>query len=235
MIGLVVAQTIAFVLSAALHCPPSKWAHDPLYLLSCSASIKAFTLASGALSILTDVLTYTLPIPVILKLHMPSNQKAYIIIILGLGVVACASSVVRLVYGADLMKFPPDAVSIAGTFYWTSIEMNLAILAASIPSFKAIASRLFPWLIGEYPSKELQRPLRSGNTDDSERLRPFRRQRQSVAMSVLYTQNSDIGSPVDPTHSEERIPMSDGAIITQVVFEMSDKPHRGSENVQQNI
>ncbi|KAF7596010.1 hypothetical protein BBP40_003789 [Aspergillus hancockii] len=139
IIALVVAQTIAFALSSAFHCSPKEWAHNPICLLSCSDSIEAFMLASGALNILIDVLTYALPIPVVLKLQMPSKQKAYTIVILCL---------VRLVYGARPMRFPPEPVSIAGTFYWTSIEMNLAIVAVSVPSFKAIASRLYPQLIG---------------------------------------------------------------------------------------
>ncbi|KAE8154574.1 hypothetical protein BDV25DRAFT_126442 [Aspergillus avenaceus] len=222
MIGFAVIQTIAFILSSALHCPPWKWANYPVYLLSCSKDIEIFFFASGALNILTDVLTYVMPIPVILNLQMPSKQKTYIIIILGLGMIACISSVVRLVYGAKLMSFPPDAVAIAGTFNWTSIEMNLGILAASIPSFKAIASRLVPRLIGECPSSELQTPLT--NLNDVERgTNAFHRRRHSFGMSVLYSRNSAIASPVHPAQSQERFHIPENVIATQVEFDVTYK------------
>ena len=37
--------------------------------------------------------------------------------------------------------------------YWSAIETNVGILAASIPSFKSLAKRCLPRLIGEYSSK----------------------------------------------------------------------------------
>ena len=37
--------------------------------------------------------------------------------------------------------------------YWSVIETNVGILAASIPSFKSLAKRYLPRLIGDYSSK----------------------------------------------------------------------------------
>jgi hypothetical protein len=42
--------------------------------------------------------------------------------------------------------------AISGAMYWSVIETNVGIFAASIPSFKAIASRFVPRFIGEYNS-----------------------------------------------------------------------------------
>ncbi|RAQ50332.1 hypothetical protein AFGD_002767 [Aspergillus flavus] len=201
MIGLVVAQTIAFVLAAAFHCPLSRWSHNPIHLLSCAKGIKAFTLSTGGLNILTDVLTFALPIPVLLKLQMPSKQKAYVIFIIALGLIACVASIVRLVYSTNLMQFPPDIVSISGTFYWTSIEMNVAIVASSIPSFKAIASRYLPRLVG-YSSRENPMPLGSRNGNENPLPKPPRRPRHSLGASILYDGDRSSGLP---TSSQERI------------------------------
>ncbi|KAE8136774.1 hypothetical protein BDV38DRAFT_283712 [Aspergillus pseudotamarii] len=216
MIGLVVAQTIAFVLAAAFHCPPSNWSHNPIYLLSCAKGIKAFTLATGALNILTDVLTFALPIPVLLKLQMPLKQKAYVIFILSLGLIACVASIVRLVYSTNLMQFPPDIVSVAGTFYWTSIEMNVAIVASSIPSFKAIASRYLPRLVG-YSSRESPMPLVSGNANENSHMKRSRRPTHSIGASILY--DGDRSSRL-PTQSQERIHVPESMILTEVTFKL---------------
>lgn len=43
---------------------------------------------------------------------------------------------------------------IAPPFYWSVIEINIGVLAASIPSFKPLAKRFLPRLIGESSFKE---------------------------------------------------------------------------------
>lgn len=43
---------------------------------------------------------------------------------------------------------------IAPPFYWSVIESNIAVLAASIPSFKPLAKRFLPRLIGESSEKQ---------------------------------------------------------------------------------
>lgn len=43
---------------------------------------------------------------------------------------------------------------IAPPFYWSVIEINIGVLAASIPSFKPLAKRFLPRLIGESSYKQ---------------------------------------------------------------------------------
>lgn len=58
------------------------------------------------------------------------------------------------------MLSSPDATYvISGAMYWSVIETNIAILAASAPSFKAIASRFLPRIIGEYSDRKRSGPL----------------------------------------------------------------------------
>ncbi|EIT79285.1 hypothetical protein AO1008_10302 [Aspergillus oryzae 100-8] len=215
MIGLVVAQTIAFVLAAAFHCPLSRWSHNPIHLLSCAKGIKAFTLSTGGLNILTDVLTFALPIPVLLKLQMPSKQKAYVIFIIALGLMWVLSL-------SLLSCFPPDIVSISGTFYWTSIEMNLAIVASSIPSFKAIASRYLPRLVG-YSSRENPMPLGNRNGNENPLPKPPRRPRHSLGASILYDGDRSSGLP---TSSQERIHVPESMILSEVSFKVDVERNR---------
>ncbi|KAE8353076.1 hypothetical protein BDV28DRAFT_114374 [Aspergillus coremiiformis] len=220
VIALVVAQTVGVVLSAALHCPPAKWFHSPVLLLLCAPHIEAFALASGTINVVTDVVTYVLPIPVIRILQMPFKQKAYVIIILALGVIPCIASIVRLAYNSNLMRFPPDYNTISATFYWTAVETNLSIVAASIPSFKAIATRYFPRAIGTDPSGSRSeqsgrpRPLESGSVDELYRLKPFRRRTRTLGLSVLYDRDrGGMGTSI-PTLSQERIHVPETTTVT---------------------
>lgn len=56
---------------------------------------------------------------------------------------------------------------IAPAMYWSVIETNVGILAASIPSFKAVAQRYLPRLIGEYASSSPRSYLGDNTTSQS--------------------------------------------------------------------
>lgn len=84
MMGVITAQAISFVLVAAFQCQPI----DEAWVASGEGqcvNINVFYLCNAALNILTDVLTYTLPIKVIFTLQMPTKQKAVLGVILCLG------------------------------------------------------------------------------------------------------------------------------------------------------
>ncbi|KAJ5770960.1 uncharacterized protein N7511_003011 [Penicillium nucicola] len=162
MIGVIAAQAISFVLVAAFQCQPVSKAWASTKPGTC-VDINVFYLCNAALNIFTDVLTYTLPIRVIFKLQMPRKQKIVLAIILCLGLFACVSSIIRITYIPAMLSSADFTYAISGAMYWSVIETNVGILAASIPSFKAIASRFLPRFIGEYSSGKKYGPW-SGNT-----------------------------------------------------------------------
>lgn len=87
MIGVICCQAGANVLACIFQCSPVQAAYDitiPPEKQSC-VDINAFYLANAAVNIFTDILTYTLPIPLVLKLQMPRRQKAGLAVILCLG------------------------------------------------------------------------------------------------------------------------------------------------------
>jgi hypothetical protein len=107
--------------------------------------------------------------------------------------------------------------AISGAMYWSAIEINIGILAASIPSFKAIASRFLPRLIGEYSSGK-HYIQRSGSG--------FSKVRDpgSVGMNSLRSKNhpvvgTEINSTLDRT-SEERFIVPDGKIYAHTEIQI---------------
>ncbi|KAJ6145675.1 hypothetical protein N7470_009570, partial [Penicillium chermesinum] len=161
MIGVIVCQAGSFVLVAAFQCSPVSMAWTSTGPGKC-VDINVFYLCNAALNILTDLLTYSLPARVILKLQIPQKQKIALIFILCLGLFACISSIIRITYIPAMLTSPDATYAISGAMYWSVIETNVGIFAASIPSFKAIASRFLPRFIGEYSSGRKYGPW-SGN------------------------------------------------------------------------
>jgi len=63
---------------------------------------------------------------------------------------ACISSIVRITYIPPMLSSDDTTWVITNAMYWSVIEINIGILAASIPSFKALAARYAPRLLASY-------------------------------------------------------------------------------------
>lgn len=87
MVGVIVCQAGANVLACIFQCSPVQGAYDitiPPEDITC-VNINAFYLANAAVNIFTDILTYSLPFPMLAKLQIPKRQKVGLVVILGLG------------------------------------------------------------------------------------------------------------------------------------------------------
>ncbi|KIA75485.1 hypothetical protein HK57_00034 [Aspergillus ustus] len=218
MFGVITCQALANVLTAAFQCRPIPKAWDVSIVGSC-ININVFYLANAALNILTDLLTYTLPIRVILKLQMPRKQKVALVLILSLGLFACISSIVRITFIPEMLTSDDPTWAISGAMYWSAIEINMGILAASIPSLKAIASRFLPRLIGEYSSGK-QYVQRSGSGFSKVR----EHQAHRVGLNSLRSKNTAVvGTGINNTQdrtSEERFIVPVGKIYAHTEIEV---------------
>ncbi|KAJ6001482.1 hypothetical protein N7522_006709 [Penicillium canescens] len=229
MMGVIGAQATSFVLVAAFQCQPISKAWASTEPGTC-VDINVFYLCNAALNILTDVLTYTLPIKVILRLQMPKKQKIVLGIILCLGLFACVSSIIRITYIPAMLTSADFTYAISGAMYWSVIETNIGILAASIPSFKAIASRFLPRFIGEYSSGKKYGPW-SGNTSARRYGSGFTKVTDPKIITlgtVNGKEDTEMGTQIGPASnsSEERI-IPDGKIFTQTEIETTVETSHG--------
>ncbi|KAH6647487.1 hypothetical protein BKA67DRAFT_662274 [Truncatella angustata] len=153
MVGVVCCQAGGNVLAAIFQCTPVQAAYDQTITDKKCININAFYLANAAVNIFTDLLTYTLPIKLIINLQIPQRQKIGLGVILCLGLFACISSIVRITFIPQMLVSEDATYVISGAMYWSVIELNIGILAASIPSMKPIASRYMPRLLGSSYNK----------------------------------------------------------------------------------
>lgn len=84
MMGVVGCQAGGNVLACIFQCSPISAAWDKSGTYTC-ININAFYLANAAVNIFTDILTYSLPIPLAIKLQMPLQQRIGLAVILCLG------------------------------------------------------------------------------------------------------------------------------------------------------
>ncbi|OAG36316.1 hypothetical protein AYO21_09481 [Fonsecaea monophora] len=96
---------------------------------------------NSSVNIATDVLFALLPIPVVWKLQANLRTKLTLCFVLGLGLFACASSIIKTVKQAHALE-DPDWTFHDSFFMWNNIEFNIGILAASLPSLRPLFAKL---------------------------------------------------------------------------------------------
>lgn len=89
--------------------------------------------------ILTDVVLLGIPVPLIWNLHLYRSRKVVLTAVFALGIFVTAVSIVRLTY---LLNFRNEedylTFSHVNIFIWTSVEVNVSIICACLPSLGPI-------------------------------------------------------------------------------------------------
>ncbi|CDM34842.1 hypothetical protein DTO013E5_3250 [Penicillium roqueforti] len=237
MMGVIAAQAISFVLVAAFQCRPISMAWTGTGTGKC-VNINIFYLCNAALNIVTDLMTYTLPVKVIFHLQMPQKQKFVLAFILCLGLFACISSIIRITYIPAMLSSKDSTYVISGSMYWSVIETNVGIFAASIPSFKAIASHFVPRFIGEYSSGNKYNPWSSNNTSPWYASR-FSKARDPNSLTMFTVDSKDddpMGNNIGGANSSKERIIPKNRIFThtkiETTFEINDSGRESSASLE---
>lgn len=81
-----------------VHCTPVEKAYDITIRDGSCINVGILYIATAVSNIITDILLFVLPIPMIVRLRMGVFQKVGAIVIFGIGSLTVTTSVVRLVY-----------------------------------------------------------------------------------------------------------------------------------------
>jgi hypothetical protein len=94
-------------------------------------------LSNSIINIATDFLLALLPLPLIWRLQLGIRTKAILVGILSLGVFACLAGIIKSTYNKTILKDPKRFVH-DGYSMWNFIELNVGIIAASLPTLKPL-------------------------------------------------------------------------------------------------
>ncbi|KUI69605.1 hypothetical protein VM1G_05541 [Cytospora mali] len=103
-----------------------------------SRTFRYLCYANSAVNIITDIWIIVLPIKTLKGINRPLKEKIALAVVFGTGAFAVIVSVVRLrsIYTYTLSTDPyRDAINVN---FWSVIEVNVAILCASVPALKPI-------------------------------------------------------------------------------------------------
>ncbi|GKT46847.1 uncharacterized protein ColSpa_07028 [Colletotrichum spaethianum] len=105
-------------------------------------------MATAVSNIITDVMLFVFPMPMIFNLRMKMAQKIGAVFIFAIGSVTVATSVVRLTYLPPLLTSLDPSWDAAPANVWTFIEANLFVICGSMPTLRKFFKHFAPRIMG---------------------------------------------------------------------------------------
>ncbi|KAF1844858.1 uncharacterized protein K460DRAFT_429649 [Cucurbitaria berberidis CBS 394.84] len=155
LMGICVAWGITTLFTSILTCVPvhAYWNIMEKVNAKCIDN-KIIWYVNASVNITTDLLVVALPFRVIWGLHIPKRQKVALLGVLTIGWFVCVVSILRLHALVVLMAHPEDKSWYGSKVaYWSSIEINLAIVCACLPTLKPLLVKIIPDFTCHYGSR----------------------------------------------------------------------------------
>ncbi|KAG7050112.1 CFEM domain-containing protein [Colletotrichum scovillei] len=150
LIGLNVAYFITFELISIFQCRPidGAWrAWDKEYPAKCN-NINIQGWAAAIINILLDLATLILPLKELYNLSLSTKKKLMVILMFSVGFFVTIVSVVRLHSLASYATTSNATQDYVEVGYWSTIEVPVGVICASMPAIRSLFSLVFPKVFG---------------------------------------------------------------------------------------
>ncbi|CAM1508581.1 Fc.00g054290.m01.CDS01 [Cosmosporella sp. VM-42] len=109
----------------------------------------ALYVATAVLGIVSDLVLLLMPIPMIVRLQMPSRQKLGLILLFSIGSATLVTSVVRLVLLLPTFGVVDQTWAITPPVLWIFVEANLLVICPSLTTLRRFFAYVAPKVIDE--------------------------------------------------------------------------------------
>ncbi|KAI6776248.1 hypothetical protein HG530_000193 [Fusarium avenaceum] len=126
-----------------------------IYTIGCFFhTLQSLSYTNSAFNILTDLLfAIIIPTPMLWKLNVHFRTRITLLAILSLGVFACAAAFVKLGYVTNYGKLGDWLWDSRNITIWTSVELNVGIIAGSLPCLRPLFRRFLGSTYGKNSKK----------------------------------------------------------------------------------
>ncbi|KAI1500361.1 major facilitator superfamily domain-containing protein [Biscogniauxia marginata] len=210
VLGVVNVAGIVLTLLNIFQCRPVEAAFNPYNGPAACIPLLTEFICSSPINIISDLAILALPIPVLSSMRLPPRQKVILIITFALGIFVTVVDVVRIYYlqQAITQVSPGVSTNPAATFgdspqfawnaslslMWSTVEVNVGITCACIPTLKPLIIRILPAMIIDPDGTR-----RGSNTADKQPQSQLSERHQSV-------DNSRVPEPSILVHDDPPLP-----------------------------
>lgn len=135
---IVILFWLATTMATLLNCRPLQYSWIGLSLEEHCINYNVFWMVTGAVEVVIDTVILSLPVRMVLSLHLSRSGKASVLIIFLLGGFVIITGILRVVaaYARD-SRIP----SYSGAGLWSAIHIGMAIICACLPPIRPLLSR----------------------------------------------------------------------------------------------
>ncbi|KAK6515789.1 hypothetical protein TWF281_004379 [Arthrobotrys megalospora] len=126
----------------------------------CKLDSKMAQIALGGVSVVTDILLWLMPLPIVWQLDLGKREKILAVVTFGIAAVACVVSAFRL-RSIQMYGYVTDGKLLSvNVSILTVIELNLAVICSSAPAIRALIIHYAPRLLNVYSqsSRRVRQP-----------------------------------------------------------------------------
>ncbi|RAK71283.1 uncharacterized protein BO72DRAFT_463958 [Aspergillus fijiensis CBS 313.89] len=188
-IGLSLASFIGSLASCR---PPSLFWTSPTGDSRCMSlgAQQLFYEVNGVLNIVTDILIYLLPVPMLYGLQVTWRKKGAILAIFGLGILSIAAACVRYNFVRRLASAKEEYyLLLADSLNWCTIEAYVAIFCGCAPSLSVLIKAYAPSIFGSSTARISHSAQFPGASDLQQRSALKANRRRGVAGTTLGSQD----------------------------------------------
>ncbi|PWY91596.1 plasma membrane Pth11-like protein [Aspergillus sclerotioniger CBS 115572] len=161
-ISLVLTSTFGFVIATIFQCIPvraSWYKHIPKKCVS-NAS---FRWSWAGYNTLMDIWVCLMPLPVLAQLHLDRIRKVGVMLVFGMGLFVCVTSIIRMWAMEASTKTTDPTWGSFDALMWSAIEASTGIICACLPFLKHPIQKMLPgWFVslsnGSRKSRSRTRP-----------------------------------------------------------------------------
>ncbi|KAL3467197.1 hypothetical protein BJX64DRAFT_192222 [Aspergillus heterothallicus] len=106
-------------------------------------------LSHSIINIILDVLVIGLPMPVLVKLHMPLEKRVGMVLMFGVGLVVTVISILRLVETVGFNSTTNPTKDFVPVGVWSLLEIDIGIMCSCMPGIRALCKRLYAILLNK--------------------------------------------------------------------------------------